>query len=84
MNMMQVERAARMNAMWRESAWIRIRSQIQFAEHMATVDGKRGAAWHKRIEHAQAATAAALAGYRKERAEPCRSPFPPAGSAVGW
>jgi len=61
MNMMQVERAARMNAMWRESAWIRIRSQIQFAEHLAAADGKRGAAWQKSVERAKAATAAALA-----------------------
>ncbi|MFZ4395679.1 MAG: alpha-mannosidase [Kiritimatiellia bacterium] len=61
MNMMQVERAARMNAMWREAAWIRISSQIQFAEHLAAVDGKHGAAWRKRIEDAKSATAAALA-----------------------
>jgi len=61
MNMAQMERAARMNAMWSESAWMRISAQVTFAEHLAATNNRQGAAWRKRIEQAKAALAAALA-----------------------
>ncbi len=61
MEMREVERAAKVNAMWRESAWVRIRSQIQFAEHLAATAAKHGAAWRKLVEQAKAAAAAGLA-----------------------
>ncbi|MCD6285963.1 MAG: alpha-mannosidase, partial [Anaerolineae bacterium] len=59
--MMQLERMVRVNAMWREAAWVRIRSQVQFAEHLAATDAERGAAWQGQIERARAATAEAAA-----------------------
>lgn len=61
MEIAKVEQAARVNAMWREAAWIRIRSQLRFAEHLAATEKRRGAAWHTRIEEAKTATVAALA-----------------------
>jgi alpha-mannosidase len=61
MNMMQLERMARVNAMWRESAWLRILSQLQYAEHVAATDATHGATWHAPIEQAKATLAAALA-----------------------
>jgi alpha-mannosidase len=59
MNMMQLERMARVNAMWRESAWIRIRSQLQFAEHLVA-DGSHEGAWHALLERARAAVMVGL------------------------
>ena len=44
MNNMQLERMVRVNTMWQESAWARIRSQIRFAEHLVAMDAKHGAA----------------------------------------
>ncbi len=57
LNIMQLERMARVNAMWQESAWMRIRSQIEFAEHVAATDPHHGAAWQGHIERAKDALA---------------------------
>ena len=61
MEIAQVERAARVHGMWREAAWVRIRSQLRFAEHLAETEKRRAATWRARIEEAKAAAAAALA-----------------------
>jgi alpha-mannosidase len=61
MTMMQLERMARVRAMWREAAWIRIRAQIQFADHVAATDAEHGPAWRAPIEQAKETVAAALA-----------------------
>ena len=60
-NMMQLERMRRVRAMWQEAAWIRIRSQLQFAEHVAATDSTHGAAWREPLEQARAAVAEAVA-----------------------
>jgi len=62
--MTQLERMVRVNAMWRESAWIRVRSQIQFAEHLVATDARRGAAWQEPLDRARAIVADALASDR--------------------
>ena len=41
MNLTMLERKARVAAMWQEAAWMRIRSQIRFAEHLAATDLER-------------------------------------------
>ncbi|MCJ7549937.1 MAG: hypothetical protein MUQ30_09680, partial [Anaerolineae bacterium] len=61
MNNMQLERMVRVNAMWRESAWARIRSQIQFAEHLVATDAKHRAAGLAPLDQARAAAADAMA-----------------------
>lgn len=61
MNMMQLERIVRVNAMWKESAWMRIRSQLQFAEHLAATDATHGTKWHDLVAQARATVAEAAA-----------------------
>ncbi|MGC9346770.1 MAG: alpha-mannosidase, partial [Anaerolineae bacterium] len=60
-NIMQLERMARVKSMWQESSWMRIRSQIQFSEHIAATDAEHGAACQPLVEQAKDAVAAALA-----------------------
>lgn len=61
MEIARVEQAARVHGMWREAAWVRIRSQLRFAEHLAATEKRHAAAWCARIEEAKNAAAAALA-----------------------
>lgn len=61
MNVTELERKARVAAMWQEAAWMRIKSQVQFAEHLAATDAEHDGAWQDPISEAKDAIAAALA-----------------------
>ncbi len=60
-NIAHLERRARVHAMWQESAWTRIRSQIAFAELVASAVPDHGTAWEPAIRESKELVASALA-----------------------
>ncbi len=60
-NTRQLERMVRVSEMWQKAAWMRIRSQIRFAEHLAATDEEHEATWQTVVGDAKDAAAEALA-----------------------